>query len=199
MLPHSCRHCAQILPGQSLSLSMACGACLKNPPAIDQTYALFSYQPPIAQCIIRLKFQQQLTYAETLGKYLAKKIQNTWYHSQLLPDLILPVPLHRKRLQERGYNQALEIARPIAKQLHLPIDIHGITRHKHTKAQSELQAHERKENLAGAFCAHHEYTGLSIAIVDDVMTTAHTVFELGKLLKQQGAKQVVVWCCARTQ
>ena len=91
-----------------------CGACLKNPPPFDLTHALFPYQPPIMQLIIALKFQHQLSYAQALGEWLTQAIQQGWYRHQPLPDLIIPVPLHPRRLRERGFNQALEIARPIA-------------------------------------------------------------------------------------
>lgn len=124
-------------------------------------------------------------------------IKNHWYADQPLPDLIIPIPLHSQRLHERGFNQALEIARPIAKNLAIPIDYQGIKRIKHTLAQSGLSAKARKQNISQAFAAFRDYSGLSIAVIDDVVTTSHTMMEFCRVLKNQGAAHITVWCCAR--
>lgn len=201
ILSRSCRHCARILTMSESDL--ICSQCILTPPPIERTYAVFRYENPIIQFIISLKFNQKLIYAHLLGHLLIKHIEEKYYLSQnnqnnLFPDLLLPVPLHKKRLQHRGFNQALEITRPIAKKYQLPIDTIGVQRIRATDAQSHLSAHERKKNMAGAFVSCKRYDGLSIAIIDDVMTTTHTVFELAKLLKQQGASQIVAWVAART-
>ncbi len=130
-LPYSCIQCAHILPQQPALLK--CGECLKNPPRFDRVYALFPYAPPISELIIQLKFQHKLHHAHALGKLLANMVPN-WYRASKLPDLILPVPLHISRLRERGFNQAVEIARPIARKLASPLDLAGIRRIKHTAA-----------------------------------------------------------------
>ena len=194
-LAHCCQQCAQILPIKQQS-SLKCGTCLKQKPHFDRTYALFPYVSPISDIIIKLKFQQKLHYAQALGKLLAAAIPD-WYKIDALPDLIMPVPLHALRLRERGFNQALEIARPISKTLHLPIDKFGVRRTKPTLAQSSLPSLKRKQNMADAFTTQRRYTGKTIAIIDDVMTTGHTVSALSRLLKEQGAKRIDVWCCAR--
>jgi ComF family protein len=200
ILSRSCHRCARILiiPTISESDLLMCGQCTVSPPPVERTYALFHYETPITEFIIRLKFHQKLIYANLLGHLLIKKIEESWYDDQkTLPDLLLPVPLHQKRLQHRGFNQALEITRPIAKKYNIPTDTTGVQRTRATEAQSLLSAEERKKNLAGAFLSCKRYDGMSIAIIDDVMTTTHTVFELANLLKQKGAVHVVAWIAAR--
>jgi ComF family protein len=194
--PPACARCALFLPISTPS-PVLCGNCLPDPPPYRVIYSLFPYEPPIERLIIELKFHQRLSHAAALGQLLATKIRTDWYANAHLPDLIIPIPLHAQRLRSRGYNQALEIARPLSKLLHIPIDISGTTRHKPTQPQSELKARARKDNIAHAFTVTRHYTGLTLAIVDDVVTTGHTVREFCRTLKQQGAKQIDVWCCAR--
>lgn len=174
-----------------------CGACLTSPPAFDKTHTLFPYRDPIMQLIIKLKFGGALSHAQTLGQLMAKKIRGEWYLNQALPDIIIPVPLHAKRLRERGFNQALEIARPISAQLNIPIDTKGVKRIRHTAAQSGLTAKERKQNIKNAFNVNGSYADLHIAIIDDVVTTGQTMRELCQTLKNNGCKRIDVWCCAR--
>lgn len=186
--------CGQFL---SHSQGLICGFCLAQPPLFDKTYALFHYQPPIMQCILRLKFQGNLMYAQTLAQLFIQRMSSNWYREEMLPDLIIPVPLHTKRLKERGFNQALEIAKPIAKTFNIQIDKLGIKRTKATAAQTTLKAALRECNLANAFMATKRYDNLSIAIVDDVITTTYTVRELAKTLKQAGAEKITIWAIAR--
>lgn len=193
-LSHSCQRCAQFL---AVGEALICGTCLNNPPPHDVVYALSPYQPPVEQLIIQLKFRHKLSIALALGKLLSAKIQTTWYVDRALPQLIIPIPLHPYRLRERGFNQALEIARPIAKACSLPLDSHGVTRIRHTEAQSGLPAAQRKRNIANAFAVHRDYSGLSVAVVDDVITTGSTLAEFCRAIKQNGAKRIDVWCCAR--
>ncbi len=192
ILPNHCPQCARFV-----SIAKPCGECLTSPPAFDRTFTLFPYEFPIIQLIIQLKFQHQFSHAKALGELLTQAIQTNWYANQRLPDVIIPIPLHAKRLRERGFNQALEIAKPIAKTLAIPIDKTGVKRIKPTLAQSTLPAAERKQNMANAFILTRDYSGLSVAVVDDVITTGSTIRECCRMLKQAGAKHIDVWCCAR--
>jgi ComF family protein len=212
---HACRqdlpiltdHCAQCAQFFTAPLSvmtppfnpatLTCGACLTNPPPFDHIYPLFPYQRPIIQLIVQLKFQQQLAHAALFANLLLERIQQTWYLQQALPQLIIPIPLHPQRLRERGFNQALEVAKPVAKALNIPIDRHGVQRIKATAAQSGLSAIKRKDNVTGAFACTRDYRGLRIAVVDDVITTGHTVAECCRVLRERGASEIHVWCCAR--
>ena len=195
-LSHGCRQCAAFLP-ESNHLDLLCGDCLQNPPPFERIYALFPYEPPVMQLIIALKFQHKLSHSRLFSHLLIEKIITEWYQNKPLPDLIIPIPLHPQRLRERGFNQALEIARPISKHLGIPLDIHGTQRTKHTAAQSGLTALERQRNITGAFAANRDYTGLSVVVVDDVMTTGQTAREISRVLRARGASRIDVWCCAR--
>ncbi|MBV9575689.1 MAG: ComF family protein [Gammaproteobacteria bacterium] len=198
ILPQACRQCAQFLPAmQATPIPLICGMCLQHSPPFEATYALFPYAPPISNLIIQLKFHHQLSHANALGELLVQKIIHDWYQTKPLPDLIIPVPLHHLRLRERGFNQALEIAKPAAKALHIPIDAFGLKRSKSTAVQSHLKAKAREQNVAQAFVATRDYTSLSVCLVDDVITTGQTITACAKVLKQAGAKTIDVWCCAR--
>lgn len=196
ILPHHCSVCARFMPSY-INLDTPCGACLRQKPLYQKIYALFPYEPPIIHLIIKLKFSHKLSYAQTFGELLAERVQLDWYAARSLPDVILPMPLHPLRLRERGFNQAVEIARPVAKYLNIPLDLNGIFRIKATEAQSGLKAQERKTNMQKAFTAVRNYHGLKIAIVDDVVTTGATIESLCKTLYQNGAQSIDIWTIAR--
>jgi ComF family protein len=171
-----------------------CGACLQSPPPYSLVYRLADYAPPMDRLIQQLKFNQKLHLARLLATLMAKDIAQT---ALTLPDVLIPVPLHKQRLQQRGYNQALEIARILARTLNVKLDRHSCVRHKVTLEQTGLPAQQRKTNIKGAFHVRRDVRGKHIAIVDDVMTTGSTVAELSKALLQQGARRIDVWVCAR--
>lgn len=175
---------------------LSCGDCLKNPPPFDQVIALFSYEFPINHLIHQLKFAKKLTIARVMGEGLLQKIQEQ--NTEKKPELIIPMPLHPQRLKERGFNQAHEIARIIAKPLKIPMNTSAIIRHKNTAEQASLPFSERKKNLSQAFLLREKITAKHVAIIDDVMTTGYTVRALADLLKAQGVERVDIWCCART-
>jgi len=193
-LKNTCQQCAQPL---IITTHSFCGKCLQHEPSFNRTIALFHYQQPLDYLISSLKFQQQLLFARLLGELLMERLK-IHYQYHPLPNCIIPVPLHKKRLQERGFNQAMEIARPIAKKLKLPIDIKNCQRIKFTVAQSDLPADERLKNVKDAFTVNSALKYQHVAIVDDVMTTGHTIEELSKELRKSGVKQIDVWCIART-
>ncbi len=197
-LPHistsCCGICHALLNTQT---NTVCGQCLREPPPFRKIHTLFSYDYPIDGMIMGIKFAQQLSTADLLGKLLLEKIKD-WYQHTALPECLIPVPLHTKRLRQRGYNQAIEIARPIGKALGLPMDISSIKRVKATLAQAELPEKQRAANIKGAFALQRALLAKHVVIIDDVITTGHTVSELATTLKQAGAETVDVWCCART-
>ncbi len=114
-----------------------------------------------------------------------------------LPELIIPVPLHHARYRSRGFNQAIEISRPLSATLKIPMDNHAVKRIINTSSQSELHAKERHKNIRGAFQVKKAINAKHIAIIDDVITTGSTVTELAKVLKRAGVKRVDVWSFAR--
>ena len=134
-----------------------------------------------------------------MGELLARKI-NRFYTSthQKPPELIIPIPLHKKRLQERGFNQALEMAKIISKKLKITIDYSSCIRIKNTQAQSLLSSKNRQTNLKQAFTLIKPITANHIAILDDVITTGHTIQEFLSILPLH-VKKIDIWCCASTQ
>jgi ComF family protein len=191
-LKTACQRCSQ--PFEAITETI-CGDCLKYPPSYDRCIALFHYQLPVDQFIIRLKFQRKLLYSKLLGELLLTQVLPLYVKEK--PNLILPVPLHKMRLRERGFNQALEIARPIAKHMKIPMGITLVRRVRHTEAQSLIPADQRYKNVKNSFVVTENLAGKYIVIIDDVMTTGHTVNELSKTLRKAGATKIDVWCCAR--
>lgn len=141
----------------------------------------------------KLKFGGHTKNARLLGLLLAEHLKQT----AQLPELIIPVPLHKLRYRERGFNQALEIARTVAKELNIPLDITSCQRTHDTPHQIGLTAIQRRKNLEKAFTLIKPIKTQHVAILDDVMTTGSTVHEIASLLKKAGVERVDVWVCAR--
>ncbi len=181
-LPESCPRCA--LPSPAAAL---CGNCLNHPPHFDATLALWRYEFPCDGLVQALKYRARLALAGFFARSLA---------SRPLPevDVILPMPLHPKRVAERGFNQALEIARHLGR----PIAPRGVLRVKDTLPQTELPYEERAKNVRGAFLCRLDLSGASVAVLDDVMTTGATLNELARALKRAGATRVENLVIART-
>ena len=157
--------------------------------------ALFNYQFPIDQLIIEMKFKRKLINAKIFGDLLANHLCNH-YKQHKKPQMIIPVPLHYLRLRERGYNQALELAKQVKKRLKIPIDKANIIRIKNTEPQTLLNAKKRKNNLKHAFKVIKSLPYKHVAIIDDVITTGNTIKELCKSLQQEGIAKIDIWCCA---
>jgi ComF family protein len=192
ILHHACPRCA--IPYEHPETQGICGTCQQQPPAFTHTVALYRYAPPVDHFIRAIKFHNDLGLTKMLGQQLAAKVLEIgWY-----PEVILPIPLHPARLRSRGYNQALELARPVAERLALKPDIDGAERVRDTPSQVTLNQQERQRNLRGAFRVHRDYTGKSVAILDDVMTTGHTAESLSRTLLRAGARDIRVWVIART-
>lgn len=196
LLPTSCQGCRQC--GLALPHGDLCGQCLSAPPFFDRTYVLYPYIDPLTGLVKQLKFQQQLAHAQLLGELLGTWLRQQ-YQNDTLPQIILPVPLHVARLRSRGFNQAIELAKPIARVLQIPLKRHLCQRIRATLPQTELSGLLRKRNLLGAFALQSLEGYSHIALLDDVVTTGHTVNELARLCKLMGAQRVDVWCVARTQ
>jgi len=178
--------------------SPLCGRCLKEPPSYDHTLSVFQYAHPVDHLIHDLKFNRKLAIARLLGELMAQQLKKRARSiSSPLPQLIIPVPLHAARLRERGYNQATELARPIARALNIPIDYQHCQRQRATAIQSDLPASERSRNVKGVFSVAKKLPAHHVAIVDDVMTTGATVAEFATTLRSAGVEKIEVWVCAR--
>ncbi len=181
-----CPSCALPTP-----LGETCGGCLKHPPAFDATRAVFQYGYPLDALLQHYKYGQDLQLAGFLAEQLTSQIDTR-------PDLVIPMPLHPRRLKERGYNQAGEIAKRLAKQLDLPVTLTACTRAKDAPPQASLPLKERRKNIRGAFECRADLSSKRIALVDDVMTTGASLSELAKVVKKAGAVEVGAWVVART-
>jgi ComF family protein len=187
----ACRVCALPLPNSGI-----CGRCLREAPSFDQTHAVFHYAPPVDFFIKRLKFDKKLNYARLLARLMALELSRRYPDASGLPDVIIPVPLHKSRLRSRGYNQALELARPIAAFFNIPLDYQCCARMRDTALQSDLPAALRRKNVKDAFQSGRIKAD-HVVIVDDVMTTGHTVNELARMMREGGVNRIDVWICAR--
>ena len=188
-----CYCCAKQFSSNSLTRHL-CGDCQKNPPAFDNTYAPYTHQGAIRYLINQCKFNGSYKNTRVLGLLLANHLRK---QTNTLPELIIPVPLHPKRYQQRGFNQTLEIGKIISRELSIPIDNNCCQRIKNTDHQISLTAKQRHKNIKNAFQVIKTPNARHIAILDDVMTTGATTNELAKTLKTAGVSQIDIWVCAR--
>jgi ComF family protein len=166
-----------------------CCRCLRTPPAFDATRAVFNYAFPLDVLVQALKYRHRLA----LAGFFAREME-------ILPpvDLVLPMPLHPHRLRTRGFNQAVEIARPLARSAGLPLELTGITRVLDTASQATLDHDARLANLRGAFACRRRFDGQRVVVIDDVMTTGASLEALARCLKENGAATVHNLVVART-
>jgi len=217
-IPNPCPRCGLPLADRATEgapqVPMSCSTCATRPPPYVRTIAPLHYAHPVDQWIRRLKDHSGMVEGRTLGLLLAAAARQV-YRDQGPPDLLIPVPLTLARLARRGHNQALTLARPVARALGIPVLPAGARRIRSTPPQRGLGLAERSVNLAGAFAIPRRYadrpvgTGLRsrahrlaiagrrVGIVDDVMTTGATVAELAQALLAAGAWEVHVLCAAR--
>ncbi len=198
-----CHRCGNTLPhpvaGENVLL---CGECQKNLPSFDHTIVAFDYEPPFDQLVHLLKFQFRLALAPLMGKLIYQAFLKSGKTSTSHPDFLIAVPLGKNRLIERGFNQSHEIARTLAKSIKAPLLSDLVYRNRETEKQSTISFHERKKNIHNAFSIAEKHLlsikGKHIGIVDDVMTTGHTLEEIACLLKKSGAQRVTNFIFART-
>ena len=191
VLKSTCRRCGASLA--KTNNQTHCGECISAPPHYHLTLSPFAYRPPINQLIAALKYQRRLSLVPLLANSLARHVE--LYASSV--DALLPVPLHASKLRQRGFNQALELARPLARGFGLPLMLHTVERQRATPSQLSLHADERQRNVRNAFRVRQPCHYKRIAIVDDVMTTGSTVNEIARLLVQVGVEEIQIWCIAR--
>ncbi len=198
-LPHNdncCTRCALPVPEDIIN-NVLCGRCIKQLPHYDYLHSLFRYEDDVINIIHQLKFGEKISYARSIGEILLTIFEDELLPEQGKPDCIIPVPLHIKRIRERGYNQSTEIARVIAKKIAIPIAHDAVRRQRSTLAQTSLKAKERKKNIRGAFSITDVSCYKHVLIVDDVVTTGSTVNELSRVLKKHGVERVGVLSIAR--
>lgn len=186
----TCEHCGKII-----TKGLICHECEHDPPAFDQLRSWAEYQGAMQKIITRIKYQRGIGLIPYLVEPLSKIINaRNWP-----VDMIVPVPLGKKRLRERGYNQAEWIAKPIARALKVPFISRALRRIKETRSQVGLHAAERGQNMAGAFQADQTLCqDKNILLIDDIATTGATLNECARALKLVGAKKIYCFTVART-
>lgn len=182
----SCSLCAHPLPAPG-----TCGRCIAEMPLYDRVLAACRYAYPLDGMIQSCKYGGRLSMIRALASLLPESPPQ-------LPDLIVAMPLSPQRLRERGFNQALELARDAARRMRVPVDADVCVKIRDTPPQTMLPWKERRRNVRGAFVVRTRLDGLHIAVVDDVLTTGATLDELARNLKKSGATSVTGWIVART-
>jgi len=170
----------------------ACGICLKTPPPFAATRAALVYGFPIDRLLLRFKFHGDLAAGRLLSELLCERVADAG-----APQALIPVPLHGARLRERGYDQALELAKAVGKRIGIPLRGQALRRTRATARQSELDLRSRQRNLRGVFALAEASLPMHVALIDDVMTTGATLRECAQTLLRGGVERVDVWVVAR--
>jgi ComF family protein len=185
------------------SAEARCGLCRRLEPPYVKATAYGSYESGLRDLIHLLKYNQVRPAANVLGRMLGEAIEDLW---PLLEGevLVVPVPLHSRKLRQRGFNQSELIARAAVKLQgtgsRFQLSATALERRRETKSQIGLSRHQRRENIRGAFVAANpdQLAGRNILVVDDVFTTGTTVSECARILRRAGASKVYVATVART-
>ncbi|MEY3202171.1 MAG: hypothetical protein RIR70_1721 [Pseudomonadota bacterium] len=197
-----CRGCLDDMPALPLCrcpvcaiptpLGEVCGVCLNHPPHYDATLAAFEYRFPLEPMVVALKYRAQPHLAAFIARMMINAIERPE------ADCVIPMPLHPRRIIERGFNQSAEIARRLASHWRIPLMLDAAERDRDTPPQAKLSGSDRYQNVKGAFRGTRDLSGRKVAVVDDVMTTGSTLDELARTLKSRGAAHVTNILAART-
>lgn len=183
----ACKRCAM-----PLTQNGTCGKCLTHPLQQDFSYSPFLYKAAIPALISQFKYKHQFALTAFFAEQMMLHRGN-----ELLPQLLIPVPLHVKQLKHRGYNQSHELTKAIKKLTNIAIS-HPITRHMWTKSQTGLSVTQRKRNVQHAFKLDDKHLPTHIALIDDVLTSGETANAITLLLRKAGVKTIELWTIART-
>lgn len=190
-----CQVCG--IPFAGIGADHPCGSCLKKPPSFDAARAAFVYEGHCSELIHGFKYQNKAHLRRPLALLAQESL--TEFVISRRPDMVVPVPLHKKRLRSRGFNQAVLLGELLAREWQLPMERRALQRIRWTEPQVSLSAAERRENVKGAFAVSDNVAvqGKRVLIVDDVLTTGSTVEECSCMLKCAGAADVAVVTVAR--
>jgi ComF family protein len=211
LLPGTCCLCGAHAQGSELDL---CGVCITllpvhhgsgdvlraGPASVVPVVAPLRYAYPVDAWVRALKFRGERAYGRVLGVLLARAraaMRADTPALSVLPDMIVPVPLHSVRYRERGFNQALDIARFAGSLLRVPVETRWLVRPVATREQSGLSLRERRRNVRRAFRVNESRTVKRVAIVDDVVTTGSTALAAARVLLECGANEIEIWAAAR--
>ena len=184
----ACRTCAAPLADQT---RIQCGPCGVNPPAIDRVLTRYRYEHRLRYMMHQFKYQEGL-YLTAFMAQLMQHARPIHYNTQCL----IPVPMHPKKLQQRGFNQAMLLAKALGRQLNIEVNPNDCQKVINSARQAGLKARERAKNLRHAFRAR-PINLQHVTLIDDLITTGSTANELAKTLKHAGVKRVDLWCCAK--
>lgn len=176
-----------------LAFDGLCGACQRRPPRFDAATCVFEYRFPVDRLVHRFKYSGDLALGRWLAMQLAERVRTA-----PRPNLIVAVPVTPSRLRARGFNQALELAKVVARSLDVRVAVDAIARTRDTQPQPGLRRRQRRANLRGAFRCGVRLSGEHVAVVDDVITTGATADALAAALLAAGAGRASVWAVART-
>jgi len=177
--------------------SPLCGKCLNHTYYFDQVNSPLLYSGQLTHLMHAFKYQEKLFLGRTLVHLFMLNSRPIWESAHNRPEVLIPIPLYKKRIQERGFNQAIELAQQLGKTININIDHDSLKRIKPTVSQRGLSAVERKKNIKNAFAFDSKVSYKHVALIDDVMTTGNTVNEAAKMLKKAGVERVDVWTIAR--
>jgi ComF family protein len=174
-----------------------CGECLKKRPYFDALAAPYLYEGGIMHAIHQVKYQGKTHIAESLGGLLAPFARERFGETKGF--LMMPVPLHPRRLRERGFNQSLVLAGSVGPVLGTRLDFMSLRRVKYTQPQTGLKRDERQRNVKGAFGigGSPDMKGKTVILVDDVATTGNTLNECARVLKKAGCDRIYCLTLAR--
>ena len=190
----ACARCAEPLPLPT----PLCGKCLRRLPAFDAAWAGYLYRAPFDHLVQRLKFNNALAVGRALlPDWSAALRAHLAARPEPPPEALIPIPLHRSRLRQRGYNQALELSRDLGSQMQLPVLHAALSRVRATAPMPGLDLTTRRRNVRGAFAAGSAQLPSRVALIDDVMTSGATLNEAAKVLKRAGVEWVEVWVLSR--
>lgn len=187
-----CLTCGRPLAGTEAE---TCGACLARPPVIARTRAAVAYDETSRSIAIRLKYARKVALARTMARFIAPLADLEWGGEPLL----VPIPLHRRRLWSRGFNQSALVAAALSRRLKIATDAFALTRIKHTPPLKGMGEKERRRTVAGAFLVpdRRRVEGRRVILVDDVLTTGSTAEACARALQRAGATRVELLCWAR--
>lgn len=184
-----CLRCGLPLAGTEIE---TCGRCLVDPPRLDRMRAAVAYDELPRSIALKLKYGRKVALARTMARYIAP-LRSEWSGDAV----IVPVPLHRWRLWERGFNQSGLVARELARLWGIPADSNILTRTKRTRSLKGLNHAQRRKAVAGAFKSSERASGRTVILVDDVLTSGSTAEACARALQRAGAGRIELICWAR--
>lgn len=194
-MPVCCPQCG--LPAGSNK--EVCGRCLIEPPLWQALIAVGDYLTPLKELLIKLKFHSQTELASILARlFILCWLEQRRSRLLIKPDVLISVPLHKRRQWRRGFNQTELLAERLSHYLACRWSPSLVDRVRSTPAQQTLTAAERRRNLSNVFLLNGSVEGANVAVFDDIVTTGSTLAEITRLLLANGAKSVQAWCICRT-